>query len=75
MEARTYNVIVTEFEPGLPKIMRLLKTKNIDRAVEIADKMKARLGRTLEELGQTIVVVSFDHSDGQCRESLDYITR
>ena len=75
MEARTYNVIVTEFEPGLPKIMRLLKTKNIDRAVEIADKMKTRLGRTLEELGQTIVVVSFDHRDGQCLESLDYITR
>lgn len=75
MEARTYNVIVTEFEPGLTKIMRLLKTKNLDRAIEIADKMKARLGRTLEELGQTIVVVSFDRRDGQCRESLDYITQ
>ncbi|MBO7428123.1 MAG: hypothetical protein J6U08_05360 [Paludibacteraceae bacterium] len=55
--------------------MRLLKTKNFDRAIEIADKMKARLGRTLEELGQTIVVVSFDRCDGQCRESLDYITQ
>lgn len=75
MEARTYNVIVTEFEPGLPKIMRLLKTKNFDRAIEIADKMKARLGKSLEELGQTIVVVSFSRHDGQCRESLDYITQ
>lgn len=75
MEARTYNVIVTEFEPELPKIMRLLKTKNFGRAIEIADKMKVRLGKTLEELGQTIVVVSFERHDGQCLESLDYITR
>lgn len=74
MGKRVYNIIITEFDPSLPKIMRLLKTTSLDHAIEVADKMKNKLRNSLDAIGQTIVVVSFDRRDGSYIERLEHVT-
>ena len=74
MGKRVYNIIITEFDPSLPKIMRLLKTTSLDHAIEVADRMKNKLRNSLDAIGQTIVVVSFDRRDGSYIERLEHVT-
>lgn len=74
MGKRVYNIIITEFDPSLPKIMRLLKTTSLDHAIEVADRMKNKLRNSLDAIGQTIVVVSFDRCDGSYIERLEHVT-
>lgn len=73
MKNTIYNIIVTEFDPGIPKVKRLSKTTSLDNAIVLADKIKERFRDLLVQLDQCIVVVSYDYSNNKLHETLHYI--
>lgn len=71
MKQRKYNVIITEIDPSIPRVMRLLKTSSLDHAINVADKMKSKLRLKLACFHQTIVVVTYDGCGYV--DSVDYV--
>lgn len=73
MKNTIYNIIVTEFDPGVPKVKRLSKTTSLDNAIILADKIKERFHDLLIQLDQCIAVVSYDYRNNTLQETLHYI--